>query len=230
MARKRSASLSKERMRNLVQFKDWTDEQFDEYWEEKVTGVARNSEFESRIQKKLDEFAEDYDIDDLKINDKQTLRALAQAVITLEDLENYSYNLRSEGIDDESIFRLDKISNTMTKIRSDISSMQNDLKITRKVRQEDRGESLADYIKSLQESAKKFLRARQCYIFCDKCNMLLGTIWVHYSEERNNIVQLVCNRELPDGTKCGNKVKVSIKDLIENSRGVNIENVPEFFK
>jgi hypothetical protein len=34
---------------------------------------------------------------------------------------------------------------------------------------------------------------------------------------------------LEDGTRCGNKVVVTTRELAEN-HGVNLDNVPEFFK
>jgi len=73
------------------------------------------------------------------------------------------------------------------------------------------------------------MQARQQYIFCPKCKMLLATVWTLYPEEPRNKIRVVCNRVLDNGEKCGEKVLVGTKEMLEG-RGVNIEDVPESFK
>lgn len=216
----RLTSESKKRYRNLTQYRDMTDEEFDAMWEVKVTGIETVKEFENRIQRKIDEFAEDYDLGDLKANDKLTLRALAQAYITLEDLESYSFNQRVEGIEEDSILAMDKISNMMSRLRSDISNMQNDLKITRKVRKGDKEESVINYIEDLKLKAKKFYEQKMMYIFCPKCGMLLATMWFLYPDYKTNYIDMTCHRPMPDGKICGERFTISTKDLL-NNRGSN---------
>ena len=206
-----------------------SDEDFEELWAKKVTGVEVNKEFEERIERKLAQFAEDYDIDDLKINDKLVLRALAQALITLDDLESYSYRERIGGIDFDKILSMEKVNAVMTSLRRDISNMQNDLKITRKVRKGDKEENFINYFEDLKQKAKEFYREKMAYVFCPKCKMLLGTFWVRSNEEPKNRLVLYCDRTLSDGNKCGEKITVNIKELYDK-RGTNIEEVPEYFK
>lgn len=227
MTRQRAPSLSKTRFRNLTQYKDMTDDEFDEFWEVKTTGILSVKEFEDRIQRKIDEFGEDYDLEDLKANDKVTLRALVQAYITLEDLENYAFQKRMEGIDEDSILAMDKMSNIMSRLRSDISNMQNDLKITRKVRKGDKEESVINYIEDLKLKAKKFYEEKMSYIFCPKCDMLLATTWFLYPNYKTNRIELICHRPLQGGGICGERVYANGTELFEKRGSNKPEIMPE---
>jgi hypothetical protein len=228
MTEQRQPSMSKIRFRNLKQYKDLSDDEFDDIWEQKTTGIESIKEFENRIQKKIDEFSKDYDLDDLKINDMMSLRALAQAYITLDDLENYSYEFRKGGIDPSRVMEMEKVNNVMSGIKRDISNLQGDLKISRKLRKGDKEESLVNYLEDLKIKAKTFYQEKMTYIFCPKCKMLLFTGWFHFPEKENHVT-LVCNRKLQDGSFCGEKVKITSKELMEK-HGVNIDNIPDFCK
>lgn len=207
------------RLRNLNQYKDLTDDEFEELWDKKLLGIESNKEFEGRIERKIKEFGVDYDLDDLKANDKLTLRGLAQAYITLEDLENYFYGQRLVGIDDSMILGMEKMNNMMSNLRRDITNMQNDLKITRRIRKGDKEESVINYIEDLKVKARKFYQSKMAYIFCPECGMLLATVWTLFPESKNKI-NLTCNRSIPPlgdatvGTKCGCNFTVITKELV----------------
>jgi hypothetical protein len=216
-------------LRNLPQYKSLSDEEFAERYAKNISGISNIKAFEERVQKKIAEFESEYDTSDMKINDRMILRQLAQAAIAIEDYENFTFNLRTEGISNETIILFDKIQKIMSDLRKDISAMQDDLKITRKIRKGEKEESVVQYIETLKIKAKKFYENKHQYIFCPKCNMLLGTIWFLYPNDSKNKIQLRCNRKLQSGEICGTIVSVTSKELLEK-RGVNIDNVPEYFK
>lgn len=226
--RTRRGGSTKEGLRNLHQYKKMTDDEFEAFWENRSTGLEINQEFEKRVQRKLDEFERDYEVSDMKVNDFLALRALAQAFITLEDLEHYSYTLRHEGIDENTISKLARIGELMSAIRRDISTLQADLKISRKSRKGDKEESVLNFLEDLKSKAAKFYKDRMFYVFCPKCNMLMFTGWFLWPEG-NNKVRLHCERVLENGEKCTGTVFVSSKELVDN-RGVNTSNIPDFFK
>lgn len=228
MTGKRAPSFSKERMRNLKQYKSMTDDEFDDFWEERSSGVIRNNDFEKRIESKINEFKEDYDIDDMKVNDMMTLRALAQSYIQLEDLEQLAYNIRLDMNGLDRVLEFGKLNDTMASLRKDITNMQNDLGITRKLRRGDREASVANELSKLNKLAKEFYEQRMAYVFCPKCKMLLATIWLHYYD-KNNKFQFECGRVVDENEKCGHKFQLT-SDELWKMRGVNIEEVPEFFK
>lgn len=227
MAKERFKLPNKHSYRNLAQYQNLTDGEFDEMWEIKMQGIQLNESFELRIQNTIDKFSVDYALDDLNSNDLMTLRALAQAFITLEDYELEAYNIRTgEGLGIENIALVDKITKASSDLRSDISRLQGDLNITRKVRKADKEQSVIAAIEDLKIKAKEFYRQKMNYVFCPKCHMLLGTIWVLYTESTKNKATFVCERPLPDGKPCRHKFTVSIKELVENE-GTNKASIPE---
>ena len=234
MTRKRASSYSKKRLRNLPQYKDMPEEELDALIESKLLNITRREDFEERIEDQLAKFGEDYDLDDLKANDMLTLRALAQAYIKLEDFENYDYALRTdEELKLDDMLDMDKLNNIMSKLRSDISRMQDDLVMTRKSRKGDSDETVLSELERLKQAASEFYKERMQYIWCDKCQMLLATIWFLYPEESQNKITLKCNRKIPINDDefeiCGNKVTITSKKLLAK-RGVNIDEIPEFYK
>lgn len=225
--KKQKKSGKIKRMRNLAQYRDLSDEQFADIMAKKVVSSNSAEAFEERIARKLAEFEQDYDLSDLKINDRDTLRALIQAHITLEDYEQHLYFIRSGGISEQTIFAIEKFQKAMSDLRSDISKLQTDLNITRKIRKSDQDVSVMAYIGKLLKQAKEFYEAKMSYVFCEKCNMLLGTIWTLYPEEERNKIALVCNRPMADGSKCGHKTIIGTKELLAK-RGTNkLEITPE---
>lgn len=210
---------NRQRIRNLKQYADLTDDEFNELMDKKAMGTKPLKEFEDRIKRKLKMFEEDYDLSDMKINDRETLRALAQNLITLEDLENFMYNTRMEGISDQNLMLIDKTTQQMSRIRSDISKQQDDLKITRKSRKADKEESVLNFIKDLEGKAKRTYEAKMARIFCPECNILLGTAWFLWPNVDNKL-SFKCNRKLDTGEICKGKTVVSSKELMKN-RGTN---------
>lgn len=216
-----------DKRRHLVQYKDMTDEEFQEAIEAKDFGIETSKILEKRIEDKLAQFSEDYDLSDLKINDREVLRGLIQAIISLEDYEQFIFRIRSEGLTTDNIVIIDRIQKTMADIRKSISDAQNDLNITRKVRKSDQETSVIAYIDGLKDKARRFYESRMSYIFCPKCNTLLGTIWTLYPEQERNKIALVCNRIQSDGTKCGEKIVVGTKEMLENKNTNKTGVAPE---
>lgn len=221
---KKSLSGKSKRMRNLPQYKNLSEDDFNEIMENREMSAGQSRAFEERIENKFQEFGEDYDLSDLKINDKDSLRALIQAQLTLEDYEQFMYSIRAGGLSEATFISIERLQKAMSDLRSDISKLQNDLNITRKIRKSDQEVSTLAYISGLKEKAKKFYESKMGYIFCPKCDMLLGTIWTMYPEDDRNKVALVCGRVLPDGSKCGNKVIIGTKELLKG-RGTNKKEI-----
>lgn len=223
--------MTRDQLRNLRQNKDKTDEEFEEWWDTYQAGILIPQEFENRIQRKIEEFSKDYDLDDLKANDMMTLRALAQAFIKLEDLEALDFKFRTnlENVGTAKLVEMERINSMLSVIRKDISNLQTDLDITRKHRKGDKELTIVSELERLKSKAKEFYQERMFYVLCPKCKMLLSTVWFLYPEEKGNKIQLVCNRVTDNGEICGEKIQISSKELLER-RGINIEEVPEFFK
>lgn len=206
------------RFRGLKDFKHMTDEEFNAYWDGKNEEVALDpvvrEDFEKRIQGKIEGFKEDYDLSDMKFNDTETLRALAQSMIQLEDLEQAGFRLREQGITFDNLTLLDKLAQQMSRTRLDMLKLQEDLKISRKVRQSDKNESAINELEDLKAKAKQFYEEKMIYIFCPECKMLLGTTWLLYADADNEI-KLHCKRPLDTGEICGHTFIVKFKDIVK---------------
>jgi len=217
---------TKASIRNLWQYKDMSDEEFEAAFGQKYSGVAEENDWEDRIQDKIKQFGNDYDLEELNSNDMMLLRALAQSFLSLEDLEKITYRIRQKDeITFEDLPILEKLSKIMSDLRGDISKLQDDLKITRKTRKSDKEQSVISYIEDLKKKAREFYDQKMLYVVCPKCNMLLGTVWAHYPLNNKNKLMFECERILEDGSKCGEKVVATTKEMSEK-RG---SNKPEIF-
>jgi hypothetical protein len=216
---------SKNQIRHLKQYKDMTDDEFDEIFDEKIMGIAQNEDFEKRIEAELTTFSEEYDTDDMKSNDRTTLRQLMITTLNLDDLSKKYYEL-SLVVSDSNISVIEKISNILSGLRRDISKMQDDLKITRRVRKSDSAESVMNYIEDIKLKAKKFIDQRMVLVTCPKCHMLLFQGWFLFPENKNKIT-LTCNRDVGDGTKCGETITVTSKELFDKRGLNNLDVIPE---
>jgi hypothetical protein len=208
----------KRRLRNLKQNKGLTDDEFDRMYEDKYLSIEKSKVFEKRISDRMAEFENEYDLTDMKVNDKASLRALIQGVLALEDYEQILFKLRTddEGINADNIYIFEKTSKVASDLREDISKLQTDLKISRRSRKSDADASFIDYLDSLKAKAKKFYESKMLYIYCPKCKTLLGTVWSLYPEDTRNKIRLNCNRDIDDDVKCDGVVIIGTKELLES--------------
>jgi ribosomal protein S26 len=185
----------------------------------------QKNEFEKKIQLKIEELGQDYDLEDLNSNDRLVLRSLAQSMLALDDYEMMSYTLRLSGQVD--IDYMDKLNRVLSSLRGDISQCQDDLKITRKVRKTDKEASVLEYLEDLKKKAKEYIEARHQYIYCPQCATLLGTVWVASPDNKKNKISFACNRKLDNGDTCTGSVITTVKELIDNKGTNDTEVMPE---
>ena len=216
---KRSVLPDKKKIRNLVQYRDMSDEDFDKEFEELMLDNMVSSteeELEERVQENLDEMAEDYDLDDMKANDRLQLRALALAEMQLADLEKATYYIR-QNVTQNNVIMIEKLNNTMSKLRSDISKISDDLQLTRRIRKQSQEANVISYIEDIKTRARKFYKERMLYVFCPECKFLLSTIWLLYPDQEHNEIHLECEH-------CGNKFVQPLSGLYERENK-NLEDV-----
>ena len=208
---------NKKKIRNLVQYRDMTDKEFEKVWEDMILEIEVSPEMlEERVKEKLDELAVDYDMEDMKINDMGQLRSLALAQIQLDDLELVAFETRQH-TDSTSVQILEKINRILSGLRDDISKISSDLQLTRKIRKLSKESSIIDAINDLRDKARKFYRERMLYVFCPECKMLLATLWLNYSSEEYNKLQLKCK-------KCNHKFTQDLVPLYKTDNK-NLEDI-----
>jgi hypothetical protein len=226
MGEKRLAPIDKRKLRNLKQYKDLSDAEFDELMDKKALDLEPLKEFEDRIERKLKQFEDDYELGDMKFNDTEQLRAMAQAMITLEDYEQMLYRLRTEQDVEKNLVTLDKLAKFISDLRSDISKLQDDLRISRKVRKGSGEESAINKLAELTEKARIFYREKMAYVFCPKCDTLLSTVWFQ-DFEKDAKMKFICYRRLDDGKTCGKQFTISSKELLKMKGSNKLEIMPE---
>lgn len=226
---KHKRAINPKSLRNLPQYKDLSDDEFQEILdakeEEEVSSLELEEDFEIRIQNKIEQLTEDYDLSDMKSNDLLILRALAQSLISLEDFEQTAYEER-QNIGNDNILTIDKMQKIISDLRRDVSNQQTDLKISRKIRKSDDREDVIQTVTSLKDKAQQFYKQKMAYIICPKCDMLLATIWVQYPEV-DNVLTFQCNRRKggrePE-VLCNHRFSVDTKGLWASKE---VSNKPE---
>ena len=191
--------MDKKSLRNLIQYKDLSDSEFEEVWQEhkKSSDEKRRKEerYLKRFSQKMTEFEKDYELGDLKYNDKQMLNSLIEGLLSLEDLEEHSRKIREKDfLTEDDIEDLRKLTFTISKQRTDLSKIQDDLKIARKGRESEKDLSVLNYIETLKKQASEFYEKKMNYVFCPKCKQLLFTGWFLFPEEDNAIKLTTTNR------------------------------------
>lgn len=208
--RKRLASPTNEkRMKNLKQHQNKADDVLDDVLENILQNTLDQWEkidYEPEIAKRISEFEKDYDMSDMKVNDMLVLRQLIQAIIALEELETVFTVLRQH-VTNVNVLVADKVSAMMTRLRSDISNMQGDLKLTRKARKESQEETFSNWLDITKRKARKFYDQRHLYIFCPECRRLLATVWLLYPKE-NNTLHLECGN-----SECKHQFSIELINL-----------------
>jgi hypothetical protein len=188
MEYKRLSTPNKKRTRNLAQYSDVSDEEFEELWGEEESTVDDDEiteELDARIKEKLDELEKDYDFSDMKANDMMQLESLVLAMLQLDDLEREVYKRRKE-ITSTNILVLDKLNGMLSKLRSDISTISTDLQLSKKIRNKSKDVSVAQRWTELSQKASEFYKQKMLYIFCPDCRTLLANIWLLYPDEESN--------------------------------------------
>jgi RNase P subunit RPR2 len=220
MARKRFYIPSKKRARNLKQNQEMSNEEFDEYWEEEYGANTEDdeeilAELKARTKEKLDELEKDYDFSDMKANDMTQLESLVLAMLQLEDIEKEVYKRRND-LSDTNILALEKFNKMLSQLRTDISTISEDLQLTKKIRNKSKDISIMERWDELTKKASQFYQQKMLYIFCPDCRTLLCTLWLLYPENEKNKIILYCQR-------CNTKHEIVLYELYETGN----KNLPD---
>jgi len=218
MAEKRFTVPDPRKLRNLKQYRDLSDEEFDELFEQEFEIPTETLEaMEKAIEQKIDELGEDYDLSDMKANDLRQIRSLAQVELQLDAIESQLYSIRLDsGYTVNNAALVEKLNRMASVLRSDASSIYNDLAITKKERKKDQEASVHEALENIRQKARKFAHQTMVYVFCPKCKMLLSTAWVMY-KDRENLYTTQCK-------KCDAKLEVNLSELYETGNK-NIKDI-----
>lgn len=210
---KRSRSISKNKIRNLAQYKNMDQEEFDRVFDERFSEPKKESfssplDKENKIKEIINNLGKDYDLSDMKVNDLSQLNHYASLIIQLEDIEEEIEEQKDRGIDQTNITIIEKLNQMASRLRGDISSIFQDLGISRKFRKSENEQSVIDALTDIKNRARRYIEGKMVYVFCPKCRMLLFTGWVHYKEKNSNLLKCTCG-------KCGETFTEDLGRLYE---------------
>lgn len=229
MEEKRTRTPSKGTYRALKQYKDMPEEEFNKLYDQIVFGVSRDEVIQARYDRLMQKFEDEYDLTEMLPNDRMILSNLVNAMIQLQDYEAHSSQASKEGISAGNILVVKQLNDICKGLRDDISKMQTDLGITRRVRKNDKEQTVLTMIEDLKKKANQFYQQKMNYVFCPNCNTVLATVWWLYPDYKTNSIHLECHREI-DGKVCGGKITLSSRELMDMKGSNKVENLPESMK
>jgi len=223
---KRKRAPNRNIYRSLRQYKDLSDEEFEEEYSRIISGIKKDEIVEEKFNRLMAQFQEEYDLSEMLPNDRVVLKNLINAMIQLNDYDAMVTRLSREGVD-TNITVVEKLSNICKTLRNDISQMQTDLKITRRTRKSEKEQSLIAYHEELKKKAAQFYEQKMHYIFCENCGTLLATVWWLYPNNKTEKITVHCHRELEDGKVCNFRKEYNAKEIMEMGGSNKLENMPE---
>ena len=182
-------------LRNLPQYKGMSDEEI-------LESVGSKS-FKERVQARLDQLAEDYDLSDMKYNDHVLIKRWAILTERLDEEEEEFRVGKGEMSPNDALREEQRLSG----LQRDIISIQETLNITRAKRRDKTEDNPRLLYEDIKSRAAKFLKDRLAYIKCPKCGMIVSKVWFLYPES-NNIVKYHCG-------KCEKEFQLTSTQILE---------------
>jgi RNase P subunit RPR2 len=212
--------MSKESMRKLRGWKDYSDEEFNRKYDDMLFGGQKDEIVQEKISRLYREFEAEYDLTSLLPNDRAVLKNLIQAMVLLDMYQTQLFNIMKKANAGESeIFLTDKLGKQCDLLTGNISKMQEDLKITRKSRKSEKEENTIQFIEDVKRKAKKFYEQKMTYVICPNCKTVLATVWFMYPQFKNTLT-VMCHKEI-DGKPCGTTVTIDPR----TTKGSNLPEV-----
>lgn len=197
-------------LKNLPQYRDLTDEEFDE----KVKELLQE-EAETLAQEYFDKFQEDYVLDDLKANDRIAVEILCYLYAQVRYNQDKIHTLQQESEYKDTRRGLSTLVSDNEKLIKSITTLENQLSISRTARMKEEGTDLVDLVTNVREKAKDYLEKKLHYIYCPKCDMLLGNVWALYRDIDDAFeFRFICKREMQQKV-CNTEVIIRPGDLNE---------------
>lgn len=209
--------MTQAQLKNLKQYQDADPIQL----EQVIQGISVDNDDEKRVYDYIARMSEQYDVNEMNENDSAALKDLATISIRIQDLDQILRNKMSNR-DTVDWSEVHWITDILTDLRKSRQQIEESLNITRKARQGAESASVVDAIESYKFRAKKLLQERLSYIYCPKCKLLVGNVWM-LSPESGNSFTFTCPRNLGEGKTCGHRFSVTGTELMAK-KNKNIED------
>lgn len=180
--RKRRSGVNIASLRNLPQYKDFTDDEI----LKRVTG-----KLDRLIDEEMKNLEKDYDLSDMKYNDVVLIERWVALMIRLRDSEeDLEHRIQAGELGSNEALTEEKRLSTM---RDDMLKIQRSLAIDRAKRRDSSDDDPRLLFADIRKRAKRFYQERLCYVKCPNCNLVICTANFLYPDS-NNRVLLTCAR------------------------------------
>lgn len=132
--------------------------------------------FESLFRKKLQEYAQRYDVEALDSpNDEANLHTMIRNQIIVDRMQQQMSELASaDAVDNAGDIK--KINDAMRDLIDRNLALERALGIDRVTRKKENQQSVADYISTLKVNAGEYLESQFIRVFCPNCKILVGRV------------------------------------------------------
>lgn len=206
------------KLRNLKYFKDWTDEQIQEWYRLRhgddeapppeppdlntqlpstvTTSVDvsfNEEEYKKKYNTYLAKYRKEYSVDMNETNDAEALKALVRYVIQLERVNEIVMEEQSSKSPDHRVLK--GLGDFQRSLQMNLNELQEKLGITRKARKEKQHDDIPQYIKSIQEKAKDFWNRKTLPVRCEKCHIELARYWLNFPDKVKKVnFEIICEK------------------------------------
>ncbi len=169
-------------LRNLPQYKDFTDDEI----LERVTG-----KLDRLIEEEMKDLEKDYDLSDMKYNDIVLIERWVALMVRLRDSEeDLEYRIQAGELGSAEALSEERRLSTM---RDDMLKIQRSLAIDRARRRDSSEDDPRLLFADIRKRAKRFYRERLCYVKCPNCSLVICTVNFLYPDSNNKLL-LTCAR------------------------------------
>lgn len=193
------------KLRNLRYFRDWSDEQIQEWYrfrhgdDEKppetppVIGEAERkqqeespqpepgfdeAEYKKKYNSYINRYKKEYAVDMNETNDVEALQALVRYMIQLERANELIMKEQSSKSADHRILK--GLGDFQRSIQMNVNELQDKLGISRKQRKEKQHDDIPQYITALKQKAKTFWEGKTVPVRCETCKIELARYWLNF--------------------------------------------------
>ncbi len=150
--------------------------------------------YQERFQRRLDDYARDYKIDELnQSNDRAQLYLLINAELLLEAYQEKIEEIVASEDLLEKANELKKLSDLMRDGAEAVRKNQQLLAIDRKTRKSEESDDFAGWLRGIKREAKKFVDERLLKIYCKDCKVLVGR-WSAVHDHTSYRVSVQCSQ------------------------------------
>ena len=193
------------KLRNLRYFKEWSDEQIQEWYRlrhgddekppatppelgaaernqqeeapEAVTKGFDEAEYKKKYNQYINKYKKEYAVDMNETNDVEALQALVRYMIQMERADELIMR-EQYGSADHRILK--GLGDFQRSLQMNVNELQTQLGISRKQRKEKVHDDIPQYITQLKQKAKTFWDGKTVPVRCETCKIELARYWLNF--------------------------------------------------